>query len=109
MIQIERRSQPVASWQHLTCSLQRVIGAALPQRACLRGPVLLSSQRVPLQPQERQACVDARLSPPHYLAIKATLMREAERLGGPPPRERVRVPPCVVKAEAIMQTQWDKF
>jgi len=34
--------------------------------------------------------VDARLSPPHFLAMKATLMREAERLGGPPPRERVR-------------------
>ena len=40
--------------------------------------------------QERQACVDARLSPPHLLAMKATLMREAERLGGPPPRDRVR-------------------
>ncbi len=40
-------------------------------------------------PQERQACVDARLSPPHLLAMKATLLREAERLGGPPPRDRV--------------------
>ena len=33
--------------------------------------------------------MDARLAPPHFLAMKATLMREAERLGGPPPRERV--------------------
>ena len=34
--------------------------------------------------------MDARLSPPHFLAMKATLMREAERLGSPPSRERVR-------------------
>lgn len=40
--------------------------------------------------QERQACVDARLLPPHFLAMKAALLREASERGGVLPRDMAR-------------------